>query len=428
VTTPRAWILPVSARSRAAVVALRLALADHLEAHEPELATVAATLVHGRERFAYRAAAVAIDLESAVRALRGEATDERSCLVHGEALPHEPRVVLADGQPNIAHRLADAGVQTEAVHGVAGAAAARPDAFVAVAPSSDPAAAAEEAGAAPFVTTTFDPSLDPEVAVGAVLAELWCLGLKLELAPRGAPRTHLPTYRFDRPGSPAFDAESEARAAVATARSHQDAFLLRRELRRRLGVAPAPERIASATSEDELVAVCVEALRAADAARPDRLRRLTPLQQRVLFQELVRAAPSSEHNLSAVAELADEPDVAALAAAFETLQRERAELRTTFREGIGGWGSAVAAEPLATLEVRREDAAEVAAEAFSVVDAPLVRAAVVHESEPDAPSQLVVVLHRALSDTATPDELVDELLAQAAPVAAAVAARSEAEA
>ncbi|HEU4591744.1 MAG TPA: amino acid adenylation domain-containing protein [Steroidobacteraceae bacterium] len=68
-------LLKISARTRAALEAAARRLADHLERHPREnLADVAYTLDVGRRAFGHRAAVVAADTASAVRALRDGAT------------------------------------------------------------------------------------------------------------------------------------------------------------------------------------------------------------------------------------------------------------------------------------------------------------------------------------------------------------------
>jgi phthiocerol/phenolphthiocerol synthesis type-I polyketide synthase E len=67
----RPVVLALSARTPEALAAARRRLADHLQAHpEPPLADVAATLAHGRPRFAHRTAVVAAGDGDAPRALR----------------------------------------------------------------------------------------------------------------------------------------------------------------------------------------------------------------------------------------------------------------------------------------------------------------------------------------------------------------------
>lgn len=70
---PSRHVLPVSARSEAALEAACRRLADHLEAHpELPLADAAWTLQAGRVPFAHRRAVVAADRREAIAALRGE--------------------------------------------------------------------------------------------------------------------------------------------------------------------------------------------------------------------------------------------------------------------------------------------------------------------------------------------------------------------
>ncbi|MFI7602454.1 hypothetical protein [Actinoplanes sp. NPDC049681] len=72
VERPGGWLVPVSARSASALAALRVRLADHLEAH-PQLSLddVVTTMVRGREPFPHRCVVRAADRAGIISALRG---------------------------------------------------------------------------------------------------------------------------------------------------------------------------------------------------------------------------------------------------------------------------------------------------------------------------------------------------------------------
>jgi acyl transferase domain-containing protein len=346
------------------------------------------------------------------------------------------RTIEFDEALRAATRRADAGTRSEGQLPAVDAVAGGPAVVVEVGASWELAAALDQALDDAAVMSTSDPVMDGALALAMTVADLWCQGLELDVAlGRPGRRTHLPPYAFQRPGwrppAPpqrravarawrrAFGATPGDDAVAAPVADDASApFRLRRELRRELGSAPetgalrADPRFAAVVAATEATA---REARTEERARGETAP-LTPLQQRVLFQELVRRVPSDEHNLIAAHDLPGALDAVAMSAAFEHVQWRRAGLRTVFRQDGERWVSVIQSRPLASLAVHDSSAAdaadEVARRPFDVVDAPLVRAALVR-GEHDV---LVVVLHRALADALGPEMVLAEMLEAYGPV------------
>lgn len=289
---------------------------------------------------------------------------------------------------------------------------------------------------------TLAPGVDEEVAILAAVAELWCLGVDvdLELGSRGR-RLHLPGYAFDRDGS-ADRSRRDPGIVLAGAwwelfgvapydtdefvASGGDALLMLR-LRQRLAT-----ELENVPSVAELLAVGTFADLRAHLQRADRLgqdadgagpgevaRPLTARQQRLIFHDLVRAgSTSAEHNAAAAVWASGRVDVDTLAAVFAEVQKEHPALRTVFRRVGDRWLAVERPMPLVSLAVQRLDGVadrdgaaalleELAGLPFVPADSPLLRGLVAMAD--DGCALVALVAHEALADAAPLDPLLAEI-------------------
>jgi hypothetical protein len=139
---------------------------------------------------------------------------------------------------------------------------------------------------------------------------------------------------------------------------------------------------------------------------------LTPHQQRLLFQDLVRRTGTSEQTVAAVTTFDDEVHVDALCAALADIQEARPELRTTFLRSPLRWQAAVRAQPAALVDARtvpprtpEEVLSTLHAEVFTPGDAEMFRTTLL--SRTGGGFVLGISAHRALA----PDLDIEALLA-----------------
>ncbi|MEU5810642.1 hypothetical protein [Streptomyces sp. NPDC047718] len=408
-------VLALSARDEEAVAASCERLAARLAA-DPSLRPddVAATLAHGRERFAARRAVTGTDTAGLAAALRDAARDTR---------PTEPAGTLvldlgdgsaaAGGAPELpqvaeAVALAEAlelptgadrsAARTAAVlHGTGAWLAARglrPAAVRGRGPGA--AAAAALLGALPLAdalraAATGSP-VPAETGPGAAEAAGTALVVRLAAAGEG---------RGEGTGTELYLDPSSARAhaelLAALWRRGVDVDCSLDRAGRRVRLPGYPFRRSGPVTGP-----------AAD------LRPLTPHEQRWLFHDLVRRGSAAEHAQCATAVLPGPlPERAAADAALAALQQRHPALRTVFTQHGGRWFARTAQTPVPVTLLGPDDRDEARArvrhatveESFAVADAPLVRCAL-------APAQdgwaVALAVYAPVAGAASADELLSE--------------------
>jgi Condensation domain len=398
-------VLALSARSREALCQARLRLANHLTDQPESLADVAATLHHGRERFAVRCAVTATRLTEAVALLHQLPPDDTAARCEtdtsrsmppgyppqlwvtfaaesrwGDDGPHyglpqvqaalattsgtaDPAVRSAAVQRALVAWLTSLGVEPDQVRFAQPPGAESP-------PHPDPVPAAEIhmvlRGGQPVRSDAllFDVAEPGSYSATAVL--LWNLGFDVDVTlGRPGRRLRLPGYAFEHQTG-----ESISQSAPAEAGSEE-------------------------------------------------IRPLTYLEQRRLFHDLVRTGEGAEYNRTAAGILTGPLDHAEIQSAFSKLQEHHPQLRTVLEEAGGRWRARVLAMP--SVPVIFLDAAHasggpspegvlamVAKRPFHHADGPLVRCCVIASG---AEAMVALTVYEPMALTVPVTQLHDELLA-----------------
>jgi hypothetical protein len=169
------------------------------------------------------------------------------------------------------------------------------------------------------------------------------------------------------------------------------------------------KRIHLPGSSLERVAPAVELPPGMESARP-----LTSFEQRLLFQDFVRASSSAEHNVVAAAHLTPPLDLALLDEAWREEQEERPSLRTVYLRVSDRWLACVRREPLSSCDaVAETDHGKAFHQAltqeFELTERPLHRLVV---ADGATAQLLVLAAHQVAASRDTLAGLLDDLIAR----------------